>query len=82
MKHIVFKLNDVIMIFIGNEAEKHAIALAYFPTDNSSKLDVGLLRRSITKDIGVVVTVKKADERLSLGEKPTIRSCRSTRWML
>ena len=26
----------------GTEAEKHAIALAYFPTDNSSTLDVGL----------------------------------------
>ena len=26
----------------GNENEKHAIALANFPTDNSSSLDVGL----------------------------------------
>ena len=26
----------------GTEAEKHAISLANFPTDNSSSLDVGL----------------------------------------
>jgi len=26
----------------GTEAEKHAIALAFFPIDNSSTLDVGL----------------------------------------
>ena len=25
----------------GTEAEKHAVALPYFPTDNSSSLDVG-----------------------------------------
>jgi len=32
---------------IGTEAEKHAIALAYFPTDNSSTLDVGLFLQTM-----------------------------------
>ena len=31
----------------GTETEKHAIALAYFPTDNSSTLDVGLFLQTM-----------------------------------
>ena len=36
------KYNQVVNEANGTEAEKHAISLANFPTDNSSSLDVGL----------------------------------------
>ena len=36
----------------GTEVEKHAIALAYFPTDNSSTLDVGLFLQTMNASGG------------------------------
>ena len=36
------KYNQAVNEANGTEAEKHAISLANFPTDNSSSLDVGL----------------------------------------
>ena len=36
----------------GTEAEKHAIALAHFPTDNSSTLDVGPFLQTMTASGG------------------------------
>jgi len=36
------KYNQAVNEANGTEAEKNAIALGYFPTDNSSTLDVGL----------------------------------------
>ena len=36
------KYNQAVNEANGTEAEKHANALAYLPTDNSSTLDVGL----------------------------------------
>ena len=36
------KYNQVVNEANGTEAEKHAIALAYFPKDNSGSLDIGL----------------------------------------
>ena len=36
----------------GNEDEKHAIALAHFPTDNSSSLDVGLFLKAMSASGG------------------------------
>ena len=36
----------------GTEAEKHAIALAYFPIDNSSTLDVRLLLQTMNASGG------------------------------
>ena len=36
----------------GTEAEKNAIALAYFPTDNSSTLDVGLFLQTMNASGG------------------------------
>ena len=41
------KYNRAVNEAIGTEAEKHAIALAYFPTDNSSTLDVGLFLQTM-----------------------------------
>ena len=36
----------------GTEAEKHASALAQFPTDNSSTLDVGLFLQTMNASGG------------------------------
>ena len=36
----------------GTEAEKNAIALAYFPIDNSSTLDVGLFLQTMNASGG------------------------------
>ena len=36
----------------GTEAEKHAIALAFFPTENSSTLDVGLFLQTMNASGG------------------------------
>ena len=36
----------------GNEIEKHAIALANFPTDNSSSLDIGLFLQTMNASGG------------------------------
>jgi len=36
----------------GTEAEKHAIALAFFPIDNSSTLDVGLFLQTMNASGG------------------------------
>jgi len=41
------KYNQAVNEANGNEAEKHAIALAFFPTDNSSTLDVGLFLKAM-----------------------------------
>jgi len=46
------KYNQVVNEAIGTEAEKHAIALAYFPTDNSSTLDVGLFLQTMSTSGG------------------------------
>ena len=46
------KYNQVVNEANGTEAEKHAIALAYFPTDNSSSLDVGLLLQTMNASGG------------------------------
>jgi len=36
----------------GTEAEKHAVALAYFPTDNSGSLEVGLFLQKMNTSGG------------------------------
>jgi len=36
----------------GTEAEKHAIALAYFPTENTSALDIGLFLQTMNASGG------------------------------
>ena len=46
------KYNQVVNEANGTEAEKHAIALAYFPTDNSSSLDVGLFLKAMSTSGG------------------------------
>jgi len=46
------KYNQAVNEATGNEAEKHAIALAYFPTDNSSMLDVGLFLQTMNASGG------------------------------
>jgi len=46
------KYNQVVNEANGNEAEKHAIALACFPTDNSSTLDVGLFLQTMNASGG------------------------------
>ena len=50
------KYNRIVNEANGTEAEKHAIALAYFPTDNSSTLDVGLFLQTMnaTEGDGVI----------------------------
>jgi len=46
------KYNQAVSEANGTEAEKHAIALAYFPTDNSSTLDVRLFLRTMSASGG------------------------------
>jgi len=46
------KYNQAVNKANGTEAEKHAIALAYFPTDNSSTLDVGLFLQKMNASGG------------------------------
>jgi len=46
------KYNQAVNEANGTEAEKHAIALAYFPTDNSSTLDVGLFLKAMSTSGG------------------------------
>jgi len=46
------KYNQAVNEANGTEAEKHAIALAYFPTDNSSTLDVGLFLQKMNASGG------------------------------
>ena len=46
------KYNRAVNEAIGTEAEKHAIALAYFPTDNSSTLDTGLFLQTMNASGG------------------------------
>ena len=46
------KYNQAVNEANGTEAEKHAIALAYFPTDNSSTLDVRLFLRTMSASGG------------------------------
>jgi len=46
------KYNQAVNNADGTEAEKHAIALAYFPTDNSSSLDVGLFLQTMSASGG------------------------------
>jgi len=46
------KYNQVVNEANGNEDEKHAIALAHFPTDNSSSLDVGLFLKAMSASGG------------------------------
>jgi len=46
------KYNHLVNEANGTEAEKHAIALAYFPTDNSSTLDVGLFLQTMNASGG------------------------------
>ena len=46
------KYNRAVNEANGTEAEKHAIALAYFPTDNSSTLDVGLFLQTMNASGG------------------------------
>ena len=46
------KYNRIVNEANGTEAEKHAIALAYFPTDNSSTLDVGLFLQTMNASGG------------------------------
>ena len=46
------KYNQAVNEAIGTEAEKHATALAYFPTDNSSTLDVGLFLQTMNASGG------------------------------
>ena len=46
------KYNQAVNEANGTEAEKNAIALAYFPTDNSSTLDVGLFLQTMNASGG------------------------------
>jgi len=46
------KYNQAVNEANGTEAEKHAIALAYFPTDNSSSLDIGLFLQTMSASGG------------------------------
>jgi len=46
------KYNQVVNEANGTEAEKNAIALAYFPTDNSNTLDVGLFLQTMNASGG------------------------------
>jgi len=46
------KYNHAVNEANGTEAEKHAIALAYFPTENSSTLDVGLFLQTMSTSGG------------------------------
>ena len=46
------KYNRAVNEANGTEAEKHAIALAHFPTDNSSTLDVGLFLQTMSTSGG------------------------------
>jgi len=46
------KYNQAVNEANGTEAEKHALALAYFPTDNSSTLDVGLFLQTMNASGG------------------------------
>jgi len=46
------KYNQAVNEANGTEAEKHTIALAYFPTDNSSTLDVGLFLKAMSTSGG------------------------------
>jgi len=46
------KYNQAVNEANGTEAEKHAIALANFPTDNSSTLDVGLFLQTMNASGG------------------------------
>jgi len=46
------KYNQAVNEANGTEAEKHAIALAYFPTDNSSTLDVSLFLQKMNTSGG------------------------------
>jgi len=46
------KYNRAVNKANGTEAEKHAIALAYFPNDNSSTLDVGLFLQTMNASGG------------------------------
>jgi len=46
------KYNQAVNEANGTETEKHAIALAYFPTDNSSTLDVGLFLQTMNASGG------------------------------
>ena len=46
------KYNQAVNEADGTEAKKHAIALAYFPTDNSGSLDVGLLLQTMSTSGG------------------------------
>jgi len=46
------KYNQAVNEANGTEAEKNATALAYFPTDNSSTLDVGLFLQSMNASGG------------------------------
>jgi len=46
------KYNQAVNEANGTEAEKHAIALAFFPTDNSSTLDVGLFLQTMNASGG------------------------------
>jgi len=46
------KYNKAVNNAYGTEAEKHAVALAYFPTDNSSTLDVGLFLQKMNASGG------------------------------
>jgi len=46
------KYNQAVNEAIGTEDEKHATALAYFPTDNSSSLDVGLFLQTMSASGG------------------------------
>ena len=46
------KYNQAVNEANGTEAEKHASALAQFPTDNSSTLDVGLFLQTMNASGG------------------------------
>ena len=46
------KYNQAVNEANGTEAEKHAISLAFFPTDNSSTLDVGLFLQTMNASGG------------------------------
>jgi len=46
------KYNRAVNEANGTEAEKNATALAYFPTDNSSTLDVGLFLQTMNASGG------------------------------
>ena len=46
------KYNRIVNEANGTEDEKHAVALARFPTDNSSSLDVGLLLQTMNASGG------------------------------